>query len=92
MDKWIYIFGIMAIVVIMGFIMASRAEMFSTVIPPKFFPEVIGLPLGDALVYMSKYNDTYAIRTVSTRLDEYRRDMSSIYLVVDDANIVIDTL
>jgi len=93
MPTWIYY---VAAVVIIGFLLVSmkcKAESFySTIAPPKNFPEVIGLPLYDAKAYLSKYEDTYTIRTVSTYNASYQEDLSTIYIVVDDNNVVTNVL
>jgi hypothetical protein len=71
---------------------SSAESFYSTMAPPKNFPEVIGLPLHDAKAYLSKHGDKYQIRTVSTYDESYRQDLSTIYILVDGSNTVTDVL
>lgn len=91
-----YIIGAIVLVGLLAWSLRRRQgpseTFYSTVAPPKYFPEVIGLPLFDAKAWLSRHEDTYNIRTISTYDESYRQDLSTIYVVVDSDNIVTHVL
>lgn len=92
MQAYYAILAVLLLVLVWTFWPSCRSEsesFYSTIAPLKNFPEVIGLPLKDAEAYMQS---KYPVRAISTPDDAYRQDMSTVYLVVDSENTVIDVL
>jgi hypothetical protein len=95
---WIYAVILFAIFIIVSvwtgwYRCDDQVEPFYSIEPhPKNFYEVVGIPLSDAQTYLARYGDRYRIRTVRSGNDLYRKDLSTIYIVVDEDDTVRDVL